>query len=564
MLVRLIFLMLLLVGICLPVLGQEPASEIHILPLTDGDWRVEYHLAYPVDSLQFMRTAGFLREDNWRVQTPGYRFMRNDDGQALIRDDGAVAASAISIEFPVDTRFIVRDYELFNQFADGSLALFTGHFYVRSSGEQVPEEYSRGFLTGINITPPKGKSIGLQGNLHSEPISWTDARGEGTYVYIGNTPALHTESVTAIFDPGLPEWVVKQAQLRIPQLLALYAQKMGPHSTVAPLVLFSYEPDSPQEYGYNGGTRDDLIQLRISGPSWQQQSDKPMRNLVHFFAHEAAHLWNGQAVLSAPGTPPWIGEGSADALAESALYSMGLITEAEFWQLKNSALNACISGLKSGGSLDATTQHRVHYDCGNWMSLWAERALEQVGKSQDLFDLWQHLIKTSADGTYDQASYFKALQDLGVEPKQVEAMQSFARAENENPAQALLEAFAPLEIKLERNDKAAPASAFVEANGQVLTALLKADCTNGYGFYAHKDHFMLAGLKGCKTAANDMRITHMEGIAVKAKEFSAYHAAAAACAENGEVTLGSEQQHIVVPCKTELPKLVGWWQVNLQ
>src|SRR5690606_30246442 len=106
--------------------------------------------------------------------------------------------------------------------------------------------------------------------------------------------------------------------------------------------------------------------------------------------------------------------------------------------------------------------------------------------------------------------YFKVLQDLGVEPEHLETMQSFASAAHENPVPALLEAFVPLGLKLVRNDKTAPESAYVQTSGQVLTALLKTECSNGYGFYTHKDHFLLAGLRGCKTAANDLRISHME------------------------------------------------------
>src|SRR5690606_22413064 len=137
--------------------------------------------------------------------------------------------------------FINRDYELFNAFADGSLALFTGHFYVRPLGEQVPEDQSRGFLIELEIAPPNGKKIGLRGKLSSQPLRWADAAGQGSYAYIGNTQPVAEDGVIAIFDRGLPDWVAAEAKQRIPELLAYYTQRMGKHSDLTPLALFSYE-----------------------------------------------------------------------------------------------------------------------------------------------------------------------------------------------------------------------------------------------------------------------------------------------------------------------------------
>ncbi len=542
----------------------DTTPKILISPLANYNWQVEYRFGYPVESLQFMRSMGYLREENWQVQTPGYRFARSGDVQFLVRDESAEPADAIVIEFPVETRFILRDYELFNRFFDGSLMLFTGHFYVQPAGKKVPDQQQLGFLTKITLSPPKGKQIGIQGQLTSKAVTWIDKTGEGTYAYIGNTPATETESVITVFDKGLPSWVSQQAQQRIPELLALYTKRMGPHSAVKPLVLFSYEPDAQQTYGYNGGVRNDLIQLRVSGSSWQQESTGPMISLIQLFAHEAAHLWNGQAVSSAPNTSPWIHEGSADALAERALVDLGLIASSVFWQHQEAALNSCISGLKAEKSLLSTTQHRLHYTCGNFLSLWAERALQSVSRDKDLFDIWRNLIENSPSGTFDQSSYFDSLRTMGVTPKHTGAMQDFVSRSHKNPVQALKEAFEPLGIILERDDQAASTSAVIQMSAQLLTALLKNDCGSGYGFYTHPHHFTLSGLSGCQSAYDGLEVTHIENTAIAAPGFLAYQTASTACIEKGKVEIGNSQQKISLPCTTKLPDLEGWWRINVE
>lgn len=554
-----ILLAVALITLSLGLLAAETShsSPIVIKPLANGDWQVEYRLKYPVEGLQFMRTAGFLREDNWQVTTPGYHFIRSDEGQVLTLEEGAEPARTVRIVFPVDTRFILRDYELFNAFTDGSLALYTGHFYARPLGKQVPEAQSQGFLTEVEIAPPKGKKVGLRGELSSQPLSWIDSTGQGTYIYIGNTQPITADGVIAIFDRGLPGWVAAQAKERIPELLTYYRQRMGKHSDLPTLVLFSYEAEAQNRYGYNGGARENLIQMRVQGPGWQQETAGPMRSLVHFFAHEAAHLWNGQAARHAEGAPSWMHEGSADAMAERAMLELGFMSEGDYWRYQVDALNACHMGL-AGTVLNTTREHRLNYECGNVLALWSEMALKAANSEQNLFDIWRRLIKSESGGSYDQSDYFDILEQMGVEERQIAAMRNFVGQAHSQPLEFFAVEAAKLGVALKRDDNEASKSAGLRAGGRLVYALLGADCRK-HGFYTQGDHLLLAGLEGCNAAQNGMQIDRLEDTPLTTVGYGAYHQAVVACAETGEVKVGNDRGMIALPCPDALPPLPGWW-----
>ncbi len=92
----------------------------------EGWWRATYLLDSPAGELRFQRPARFFREEVWEVATPGWRLERRGEHQRLVAD-ADVAASRVTVEFPVHTDHLVKEYEYFQKFTDGSLAVSTGH-----------------------------------------------------------------------------------------------------------------------------------------------------------------------------------------------------------------------------------------------------------------------------------------------------------------------------------------------------------------------------------------------------------------------------------------------------
>src|SRR5690348_9081805 len=104
------------------------AQTITIERVAPKKWRATYALTQPVTSLRFERPAGFFRERVWTVVTPGYRLNRQGEWQTLALDPNATAQKEIVFEFPEFTDPLPKEYELFQAFTDGGLAIYTGHF----------------------------------------------------------------------------------------------------------------------------------------------------------------------------------------------------------------------------------------------------------------------------------------------------------------------------------------------------------------------------------------------------------------------------------------------------
>ena len=110
------------------------ALLITIIPSTnDGRWTAVYHLTKPAERLDFERNGPYARLPKWRVETKGYSLIHDERGEAIVKSPGAKAQKTIAVSFPVDTFVPVKDYQLFDPFSDGSLALYTGHFNVKGT-----------------------------------------------------------------------------------------------------------------------------------------------------------------------------------------------------------------------------------------------------------------------------------------------------------------------------------------------------------------------------------------------------------------------------------------------
>lgn len=378
---------------CLVLAGctrPAPTPHVTVEPLASGDWRATWHAQAPVEALRFVRAAGYLREREWRVLTPGYAFGRDGDAQTLVLAPGAAAADTIVVEFPRNTDTLERDYELFNTFTDGSVALFAGHFAVKVNGDAT--------IDRVRVTAPPGQhAIGQD------------------YVYVGTLkPVIHEHMIT-ILDPGLPRWLARTLLDYTPRVLEVYADRTGHALPGKPLVLFSYDP-SAHRRDVNGSRIGGQLQLRALGDGWVEDDPYAVRAALHLIAHEAAHLWNGYVSDAAANTAPWMHEGAADAFADAALVELGIVDERQLDAIRTDSLNDCLAG------------RRTHYTCGRMAAWWTERA------TGDLFAFWGALLeraRANGDG-YDADDYFAVLAERGATPGSVEALRDFVNSLPDN------------------------------------------------------------------------------------------------------------------------------------
>jgi hypothetical protein len=290
------------------LLASELAGSptISLRAAENGNWELVYHFQEPIKGLRFADPAGFTREDSWVIETPGYYFGRDGDYQVVVASAKAKPTHSLRVSVPVDTRSGMWNNELFNVFTDTSVALFTRHFYV-SPFDPEKVEYEREMLvSNMEIIPKTDQHVIIRDRKSYGPMRWRDPSTRGTYAYTGTLEVERLHNVAMILDPGMPSWVKSIARLSIPALIEIYTERLGRPLDTVPLVLFSYEPGSAMGYQYNGTVLGDLLQLRVQGAAWEQESAAMRLHLTQFIADEVIKLWSGQVTAVVPRFQQWV------------------------------------------------------------------------------------------------------------------------------------------------------------------------------------------------------------------------------------------------------------------
>lgn len=506
--------------------APPPTPDVTLERRPSGDWRAIWHSDEPIQTLKFVRPANYLREREWRIITPGYAFSRDGDAQVVQLADGASASAELMIEFPVNTEFMPRDYELFNVFSNGSAAIYTGHFFALINAGTKP-------LTNVAVAAPAGQRVVL--DPQPGPL--------GTYAYVGDLELIDHARFVAIIDPGLPRWLETTLVEQIPAMFGFYESRTGRVLEQRPVVLFSFVPGHGADM--NAGVLENLMHLRASGDRWHNDDPWAMRKALRLIAHEAAHFWNGN---SRPGSPPWMHEGSAEAFADEALTAADFMDARSLADAYELALNGCVVG-----------GQRHHYTCGQIAAWWTGLAISDADPGADLFTFWGALATRAAagDGYYGPDEYFAVLEAFGVPADAVAELRAFTEHSDDAGA-AVRAGVSRYGVVVERDDVAAEPSARFAASTEFLMALLAADCRGGYGFYTRDNAVELGGLGDCGHARDGMVIDAFGGEPLDAPNFAAARFALAQCANGGRVDVGPAE----FVCPEELPPLRGYWTIT--
>lgn len=464
--------LLMFVAACATVPATGPAAhapEIVIAPDAEaGYWRATYELTAPASELRFERTP--FRTGVFEAVTEGYTITREGDTDVL-RTSGA-PAQRIVVRFPEYTRELESEYDFFQKFSDGSVAIYSGHLVAAAGTAGEPIRHFR-------FVPPPGQHVVAGGAVVNGPAAWTDHEGQGAYIYIGSIVPIETPALVSIIDPGLPSWLWDETRKGLPRLFDLYAERLGVSPLERPLILFNSVDRGGSGYSYGGGTLPGQIQLTIDGAAWKERSDDALLQLLHFLAHESAHLWNGRVILYDGTDDSWMHEGSADALAERALRELGYADRDAYAGAQSEALNACRRGLGSFPLRDAAKRNafQLYYNCGNALSLYTERAIA----NHDLFAFWKSLIaRVHASGrtTYGPDDYYAAMSSAGASAEDIARLQHFVG--DAASADALADMLRAKGLTLTESTPSTPFGQSLARDA--LLRLLAEHCTGPYGF----------------------------------------------------------------------------------
>lgn len=517
-------------------------------------WTATWHLAAPARELRFERPAGAFRARVFEIVTPGYRLERDGDLEVL-RAAGE-PARIIRVRFPEFDAELTREYEFFRRFSDGSVALYTGHLLASTAGAAPEAACDDCLVRRFELVPPPGAAVVVGGRRAVRRLSWTDESGRGTYVYFGAIRPVVSDDVISVIDPGLPGWLGRRTREALPRLFALYRDRLSAAPRTRPVVLFDYKAGEATGYSSGGGTLPGLIQLGVEGRAWESESTSALEQLLHFLAHESAHVWNGEIAHYEGTADAWMHEGSADAFAQRALRRLEVIGEARFLEYQTDALNDCRRGLTVTTLRESAArgQPRLAYTCGNLIALLTERSLQAQGA--DLFDFWRLLIARARrqGGAYTADDYQAVWRGMGAREADLAELGAFLAGRMD--AEALVAALRGRGVSVEEAQPPQPYSLSLARD--TFARLMAADCKGRVGFRLSNTGLLLDRDVKCGVLPGGATVVAIGGFDVRHDGHRAYDAVRERCERKEPVTVtlgdaGTAAREVAVGCGEPLP-----------
>ena len=423
---------------------QQPADlRIDVVRHATGDtWSATYELTEPATMLRFANNTNLFRTGAWEVATDGVELVVHDGFEVIRASDGALF-ERVKISVPHQPQHLDRDYEFHVPFTDGSVLLYTGHFEVQTDAGPL--------TTNLSLSGRDGEHIYIHGAAYDEVTVRYERDGFGTYAYFGNAEPIETDDVVALIDPGLPQWIREENERYLPQLFALYTERLGFKLDSRPMVFFSYIEGVDGMSNFSGGALNGMIQMTVMGRDWaERKGSESFERLIAFLAHESVHLWNrpsGRGAI-APGSA-WMHEGGADALSFSALAELGVTDRAGVLMRHERALKQAATRLVGASVRESGTPELSmnFYQAGSALALATELAVQQANPELDLFDFWRELLTAARTNgsTYQEADYYALADRMAPGSGIGERLRAFVETRHEEPVAAFIHLFAPFE-----------------------------------------------------------------------------------------------------------------------
>lgn len=399
---------------------QDPAPRLaEVSVVREGDaFTVDYALNLDRPAFAFQVSAltregrRAWRAERWTVQTPGvvldrigaYDVLRSTDGQPLPR--------RIRIAMRPAGGDLEAEYSPSLVFSDGSVALFTEQFdLIPLESAQAAADLPRD-LNGVRLA---GGPTSVSWRDTSGPVLFRGQRVEvatasdaGTYVYFGQGQAIGGDAVAAIFDPGLPTWLVGELTDFTPLVLAFFADQIGPRSGDRPTLMVSWSSPTEGMTSMAGSVLPNLVVMDFQGEGVLDRSRGVLDSARWFIGHEAAHFWLGsQGLRYEAARDAWITEGGADLMAVRAISALDSGYNGD--PVLQRSVDDCISLTANGPVAEAGGRgdNRAFYACGAVWALAFESA-RRASDGGDWLDILRDFRTTQTDGILTREEWLTA------------------------------------------------------------------------------------------------------------------------------------------------------------
>ncbi|MBF0362074.1 MAG: hypothetical protein HQK49_13750 [Oligoflexia bacterium] len=497
--------------------AKDISVEIKITHQKESkSWTVKYILSKPVHGLFFQRGGNLFRSERWHPLDKNVEIKKTEKGEIIYSKEDKLL-SEFELSFKTEIFNLQKDYELFFQYQDGSILLYTGHFNISTilDSKNLPDPNSK-LKTAFTFIPDTSEKIYILGKLYdTSPVIWDKNVEDGTYVFFGDTKPVETDIMIGLFDNKLPVWAKEKFSDLIPKLFNYYETNLEFKPKNKEIIFFSHgQSENTTGLDYSGNVLPGLIQLEISGLKWENTSNEAQKMLLKFLGHEVSHLWNGHLFKYEDNTS-WMHEGGAEIFAYTVLRDFALISDDEFYNSLTEKLNKCILGMESSKDFslnDSSKKRRFenYYTCGAIIGLITDSAVKKANpKSNGILDFWKLLFKKAStnNNLYTQEMYYSLLLELTKNKKLVTGLRNLISVPNPNFAKSLstLLTLAGLKVNIVK-----PSNYNLEQNTSfgvsAFKKLMANDCNNQISFYTNEDHLAFDGLKDCNTLKNPLKI----------------------------------------------------------
>ncbi len=392
MLSRIFFLLFII------TISAEASSHVLITNIVkkDHQWQVEYESLKPVSSISFAHSPDDSRSTRWVLAEQSFKFIQSGGRELIIRKDNK-SFSSVTLTFTPTYVHLPKYYAPFSPYSDGGVLLHSARFFA------CPELCSglerNWYLT---LTSKDKDNIYHNGQLYHGDVTWWDT-GDGTKLYIGKQLASEEKSFVAIVDQALPTTIKQPLLSLFPEMMDSLELRYGKLKE-RPMLFASFGATQGDRYGRQGGVLNSQVFMHWYG-KLPNMSREEQFELLWFYAHEAAHLYQGEIVGGIDTEHAWIHEGHAEfiALALVKQFDEGFTdlltlkleeakTSCQSFLAKASLSNAAISG-----------SHQVFYQCGLYIYALMNTDLADLSV---IDDFWLALSSASANPSFNVKNEF--------------------------------------------------------------------------------------------------------------------------------------------------------------
>ncbi|WP_448548128.1 hypothetical protein [Thalassotalea fusca] len=322
----------------------------------NDEWTVEYISQKPIRSISFASAPDDSRSRRWLLLSEGFTLRHLNNSDIITRPDGN-KFERVKFKLTPTYTHLPKAYAPFSPFSDGGMLFHSGRFFACA---ELCSPIENAWY--ISLTVPNGENIIVNGKVTTQGVSWWDNNG-GRKVYVGQKSVVEEDGFISIIDDAISQSQGAMIERFLPDMMKWLEKHYGRLSQ-KPMLFASYSITNDGSYGQQGGTLPDQVFMHWYGklPDFDKESEQ----LVWFFAHEAAHMYqrlNGRAISPVDN---WLHEGHAEHIAKKIVMQLYPKYQSYADNMSKKASKNCRDQLAHSTlhELVENNQHKVLYQCG--------------------------------------------------------------------------------------------------------------------------------------------------------------------------------------------------------